>query len=449
MKILASIQKSLFAVIMVSLFMAILPGCDSTHPAQEKFTTFAEHLEQVKNAKFSDYKGLPDVAVRDEAEFEKMKSHILSMYEGVTVNHSFVEADGMYVDCIPFDQQPSLKALKLEEQSTELEAPQPADLSPEKAGSENKSTGVDISLKKGSVDEFGNEKYCPKGSIPMRRLQLETMVRFETLDSFFSKTGNAEEDSYQVPTDRAGETHYYAHAYQNVANYGGESWMNLWNPTVSTNQMSLTQQWYVGGTGASRQTVEGGAQVYPAKYGNNKACLFIYYTNANYVSGSGGYNLDVAGFVQTNNSIVLGSNFSNYSTTNGTQYEFGMQWQRASNGNWWLFYRTSSTTIAVGYYPRSRFNNGQMAYSAQKVDFGGEDTGKPSAKQMGSGAFANTGWAKAAYQRNLFYINTANTSAWASLTTSITSSSCYTISNYSGGSGSWVNYFYFGGPSCN
>jgi hypothetical protein len=305
-------------------------------------------------------------------------------------------------------------------------------------------------LKKGDRDKFGNEKYCPNGFIPMQRLSLETMVRYETLNNFFSKDGKGTGSVDEV-SDRAGTSHYYAHAYQFVNNYGGESWLNLWNPTTSTNQFSLSQQWYVGGSGSGLQTIEGGWQVYPAHYGTNLACLFIYSTTAGYAAGSGYYNLDGPGFIQTNNTVYLGKKFNNYSTSGGTQWEFGMQWKRDSNGNWWLFYRTTSATTAVGYYPRSRYGSGQLAYYAQRIDYGGEVTGAPSSKQMGSGAYASSGWTYAAYQRNMFYINTATTSVWASLTPTVQPSNCYTIEYHGPGSGTgnWNNWFYFGGPYCN
>src|SRR5207249_7804207 len=66
--------------------------------------------------------------------------------------------------------------------------------------------------------------------------------------------------------EAAGTLHRYAHAYQNVNNYGGASWLNLWDPTPTNHQFSLSQQWYVGGSPV--QTIEGGWQVYPDLYGH-------------------------------------------------------------------------------------------------------------------------------------------------------------------------------------
>lgn len=458
MKLFQIFQKPFLALSFAASLVVVFSNCDKNSdlhqmPDGAKFTTFQTHVQNVANAKFSDFAGQADFAVRNEAEFEKMKKHIQFMYEGIEVKHSFLTKENEYVDCIPVDQQPSLKQEGLASREIDT-APEPDVAAPDN-GQGHTAEGAksaDVRLKAGDFDQFGNERFCPQGFIPMMRLTLEQMMRFETLDNFFSKNGKGGggESVQDGATDRA-VNHYYAHAYQFVNNYGGDSWLNLWNPSVAASQFSLSQQWYVGGSGSGLQTVEGGWQRYPSYYGGSAVSrLFIYYTKANYAPGTGYYNLSGPGFVQTNGSIVLGGTFSNYSSFGGTQYEFGMQWKRASNGNWWLYYKTASTTIAVGYYPRTLYGTGQLAYNAQRIDFGGEVTGNPHSLQMGSGNYASSGYRWAAYQRQNFFINTANTSVWCNLTKSSSPANCYTI-NYFGptGSGSWVEYFYFGGPSCN
>ena len=42
-------------------------------------------------------------------------------------------------------------------------------------------------LSLGLTDPFGNKISCDTGSIPMRRLTLENLSRFRTLQDFFSK----------------------------------------------------------------------------------------------------------------------------------------------------------------------------------------------------------------------------------------------------------------------
>jgi hypothetical protein len=42
-------------------------------------------------------------------------------------------------------------------------------------------------------DAFGNAQYCAPGYIPMRRVTLDDLVRYQTLDDFFNKYGRAGE----------------------------------------------------------------------------------------------------------------------------------------------------------------------------------------------------------------------------------------------------------------
>lgn len=242
-------------------------------------------------------------------------------------------------------------------------------------------------------------------------------------------------------------THRWAWGEQTVNNKGGDSRLNVWKPNVSPGVFSLSQHWYTGGSGDNKQTVEGGWQVYPNKYGTNNPVLFIYYTPDNYSSGC--YNLDCSGFVQVNNSWVLGGSLLPVSTDGGTQYIIRMQWQ-LYQGNWWLFVKGAGNYIAVGYYPGSVFNSGQLTRHAEHVKYGGEVApgSSGSTGEMGSGKFANTGWSHAAYQRTIYYIDESLVSHWANLSAHQTESSCYTIDMHNQTSGSWATYFYFGGPKC-
>jgi hypothetical protein len=242
-------------------------------------------------------------------------------------------------------------------------------------------------------------------------------------------------------------THRWAWGEQHVDNKGGDSRLNVWKPNSSPGVFSLEQHWYVGGSGGNTQTVEGGWQVYPDKYGTSNPVLFIFFTPDNYSSGC--YNLDCSGFVQVSSTWVLGGSLSPVSTDGGTQYIFRMQWQ-LYNGNWWLFLQGTGDYIAVGYYPGSAFKSGQMTKNAQYVKYGGETASDGSGKagQMGSGKFANTGWSHAAYQRTIYYIDTALKSHWTTLSANQPTSSCYTIDMHNNTGSSWATYFYFGGPKC-
>ena len=77
----------------------------------ETFIPFKIFIKQVKSAKYEDFRY---TKVESEAAFEQMRSHILEMYEGVTDATSFVQ-DKEYADCIKIKEQPSFRALGLDE----------------------------------------------------------------------------------------------------------------------------------------------------------------------------------------------------------------------------------------------------------------------------------------------------------------------------------------------
>jgi len=277
----------------------------------------------------------------------------------------------------------------------------------------------------------------------MQRISLDRLTRFATLRDFLAKRPDGPAQVPGAPADglAATATRQYAYGTQTVANHGGNSWLNLWNPSSN---FSISQQWYSTGSGASTQTLEGGWIKYPAKFGS-RSVTFIFFTPNNYASGC--YNLDCTGFVQTNSNWALGGAWSAYSSVGGTQYGFTMQW-KYYQGNWWLYLQGAGNIEAVGYYPGSVYNGGAMATAAARALYGGEVAPNGATwPPMGSGNFASGGFGQAAYQRTIFYINTSDTSVWSSLTAIATAPSCYTIAYTPASSGgSWGTYFYFGGP---
>jgi hypothetical protein len=443
----------------VAFCFTLLGGCrkqpETPTPQPGAFDQF---LKDVSSAKASEYMGKPGVQVESQAAFEEMKAHILKLYEGVTVSNSFSENSQM-VDCVPLEQQPGLRRSGAAREALQTEAPKsthpPAVKKRGAAAAEKKSETLDLLLKPGVRDAHGQELYCRQGTVPLRRVTLEEITRFKNLSSFFSKgsrlddfrkgTGRPRPGPNDLPEDG---THYYARGVQYLDNFGADAWLNVWSPTVADdNQISLSQLWVVG-DGDAKQTAEAGWEVYPKKFNSNDASLFIYYTTASYAKNTGCYNTECSGFVMLANNIYLGRRFSNYSTTDGTQWGFNLQWKRGPDGTWWLFYRGPGDYITVGYYPHSLYGNGVLANKATKIAFGGETSGQPSAKQMGSGQKASGGWQRAAYQNKIFYIDTNTTSQWANLDKYESNPDCYTADLHNI-FGDWGTYLYFGGPSCN
>jgi hypothetical protein len=413
-------------------------------------------LADTRRASAAQYLRRPGSRVVSVKAFEQMRAYVLHRYAGVRADHSFVDSARRAVDCVPFAAQPGVRGNPGAARGSKA-PPSPVTLPKKPVCQGSKISfahqrAIDITLRAGRHDPFGNARFCRSGLVPLARVTLNELVRFRTLRSFFAKGDPGEEfkpgrtKPHPIPPDDA--THYYARGVQFVDNLGADAWLNVWSPSVSSDQMSLSQIWVVGSTGSTKQTAEAGWQVYPDKWGGSNAALFIYYTTAGYSDGSGCYNLDCSGFVQVANNVYLGGGFDHYSATGATQWGFELQYKRdPRNGNWWLFYRGPGDWIPVGYYPHSLFGTGQLATNAQKIAFGGEDTGAPTALQMGSGAFATTGFANAAYQNTVFYIDTNVVSQWANLTSEVTDTSCYT-GNLGASSGSWGVYLFLGGPRC-
>jgi len=398
-----------------------------------KFTDYHDH---VKKATFTEYKKKTGFKASNAAAFKKMKDYLLERQKNKKVKHTFVSKNGHPVDCVPLNQQPALKHPLLQDHKIQTKAPKlPKALTAGMKKAPGTAKGVSLA----------NAKDVPAGTIPIRRLTLSMLTRFKTLADFRRKFHGGG-GGHQLHKPEVGATpHRYAVGRQTVNNYGGSSWLNIWRPVPTATNFSLSQVWYYGGSPI--QTIEAGWQVYPQFYGHNDPVLFIYWTADGY-NKTGAYNLDAPGFVQVNHTFYIGGRWSPVSTTGGTQYGFQCVWYKdPSNGNWWLWLRGAGSLTAIGYYPRALFGSGQTSKNAVRCTFGGEVTGTSSG-QMGSGQKANQGWAKAAFQKEIYYFPTQKTSAWAKLSSITPDPKCYTTDIHDNSGTAWGTYLYFGGPKC-
>jgi Neprosin len=389
--------------------------------------SFRAFIESIQSATHAAATAAAASKIENQDAFDEMRQHVLDLYQGVEARHSFL-LEQQVVDCIPIDQQPAVRrfggpvlaAPPLPEGPPLPDGPLPGQLQPD------------------AKDRFGNPTWCPAGTIPMRRVTLDEMSRFRNLREFLQKSPAGGSRVGDVATGT--ETHKYATGAMGIPNTGGVSTINVWQPAVQTQLqqlMSLSQQWYYGGSGAALQTVECGWQVQPLRWNTTSPILFCYYTPDNYQSGC--YNLECAAFVQTNPSIVLGSALTNISISGGAQTEF-MAAYALMQGAWWLYLQGQP----VGYYPIALFQGGQLATKALGLQLGGESVGQANWPPMGSGALASEGPTKAAYHKNVWYYDGNPYEAQLSANAV---SSCFTIAivNESGGA-LWNTYFFFGGP---
>ncbi|XP_010523377.1 PREDICTED: uncharacterized protein LOC104801736 [Tarenaya hassleriana] len=291
---------------------------------------------------------------------------------------------------------------------------------------------------------------CSENTIPIRRTTKEDLLRANSIENYGIKTHK----NIPKPQSSNGFTnHEYAIARDpNGKFFGTKATINIWNPNVQTpNEFSLAQIWLATGgyQNSDLNSIEAGWQVFNQLYGDNNARFFIYWTRDAYRSGC--YNLLCSGFVQTNNEIVIGGSFASPSSYDGSQYSVTiLVWKDPGTGNWWLQMDGKN----VGYWPVSIFTN--LADGADRVDWGGEivnlgTNGQHTTTQMGSGHFAEEGFGRAGYFKNIQVIDGSNNLRDPDpqgLVQIVSNQYCYNHKLGSVGS-SWGTYFYFGGPGRN
>jgi Neprosin len=412
-----------------------------------RFEHFNEFLSNTQSATSNDFLSRSESKVKDSAALEEMRQAILNRYKGVEVSHSFL-LDGQHYDCVPVNQQPAFRTYGLK---AAAQAPPAELINARKLAADTNVQSAKSLESEQPFDALGNSTQCEANTVPLLRTTLETMSHFATLQDFYHKQpGNAvrvAQAREAVPArefaDPSVTSHKYSFTYQYVNNLGGNSNLNLWNPYVNTAAgeiFSLSQEWYIGGSGSGTQTEEVGWVVYPAMFSNSeKAHFFIFSTADDYATGC--WNNSCGDFVQVADSGLLGTTWSNTSTSGGSQYEISAEYY-LYQGNWWLSYNGTW----IGYYPGSKYHGGQNSRYAQIIEFGTEGVGTTIWPPEGSGAFSNRGFGYSAFQRNLYYINTAGTSYWDSLTPDEPSPACYTITGPYTSTGAWTKYFYEGGP---
>ena len=415
-------------------------------PATEfvPFNSFLRATEDVNSTVLN----RADSKAKDAKTLEQMRRHILSMYQGVDVKHSFVTDSGTF-DCVRADQQPSLR---LSGKTSIAALPPDSMLTRNSAQSNGTGEGLThpaLAANANSVDQFGNATSCEADTIPMKRITLDDMVKFGSLQEFFEKgpdgTGRPVAAKPEADPASPSDGHKYAYMYQNVENIGGGSNLNVWNPLVDVNHgelMSLSQEWYIGGSGSTTQTAEVGWQVQPLRWGTYSSVLFVYWTADDY-SKTGCYNLTCPGFVQVSNRVAFGAPLGFTSTLGGDQYDISAQYM-LYQGNWWL----AIDGIWIGYIDGSSYRGGQMSRNAQMIEYGTESAGNNSLwPAEGSGQWATAGFGYAAYQRNMFYTDLSGNGYYASLTHANPSPSCYnTAGPYNDDNPDWQVFFYAGGP---
>ncbi|CAN0878094.1 hypothetical protein LINGRAHAP2_LOCUS12286 [Linum grandiflorum] len=239
-----------------------------------------------------------------------------------------------------------------------------------------------------------NGEDCPTGTVPIVRsstVDIPPKNKYDRLRAF----NNAAATTNGISVVEGIPHPEFATVYIQTSDYYGLSAdINIWNPKVEANEATSSQVWVTDGGGESIEAIEAGWIVRPSMpqpvdgYGE-----------------SGCYNLDCPGFVQINSTYSLGSQVQPTSTYGGKQYHLNYKiYKDLNTSNWWL----KIQDIDIGYWPAELFEN--LKTSAKILEWGGRvintnPNGTHTTTQMGSGSLPGEGYSKAAWFRNMEYVD--------------------------------------------
>ncbi|OMO66913.1 hypothetical protein CCACVL1_20936 [Corchorus capsularis] len=291
---------------------------------------------------------------------------------------------------------------------------------------------------------------CPEGTVPIRRIRREDLLRAASLDDFGRKPPQIFSASNR--TDQKHSRFVYfnntEHSLGPIENrsaailvtlgynyIGAKGDINIWNPNVEKEgEFSTAQIWLKGGPGNDFESMESGwvADAYKK---------------------TGCFDLTCSGFVHTSPKYALGAAFPNVSSELGPQYYVPVGiYMDPQSSNWWL--KIGNTNISIGYWPAKSLMY-YLKHSATLVEWGGQ-VYSPNVKKtphtktaMGSGDFASGLLGSACFIMNARIIDFSQIMKYPQwVATWADEVYCYTAYNYVEGYGSFP-VFYFGGPGQN
>ncbi|KAI4334781.1 hypothetical protein L6164_013491 [Bauhinia variegata] len=322
--------------------------------------------------------GIPAISRNEDLEMERQLKLInKTPIKSIQTEHGFI------VDCIDIKKQlafdhPLLKNHKLQRKPSFQYQKQT-----------KKTYSSLIRSAKIGLDE---KDECPRGTVPVRRTTKTDLIRAKQLSN----------NTHILPQDNPGTHIAEVSLIKNNSEpyYGVSGTVSVYSPKAVNNQMSSGNIWVQKGEAGGLNKIYVGWQVFPQLYGDERTYFYTSWTADNF-NKTGCYNLQCAGFVQTDRRITLGSPVAGTSEYGGQQSEMTISIaQDAKTSNWWL--RTQN--IDVGYFPASLFTN---LASAELVGWGGRTVAPVNGPSppMGSGYFPDDNFVHADYFRQITFKN--------------------------------------------
>lgn len=410
---------------------------------------FSEFVAALRTATYDQYKSFPDAAVSSEEAFEEMRAYLLEYYGDMVVQTSHRDDDGQIVDFVPTHSHPCVRR---NGGPLYVTTPQPVPAGGAATEIAEKRPAAPESRVRSSILGRDAKLARPSDTVPLYRVTLEQLARFETLADFSAKK--------QAPPMAvlAGGTDFlpkrYATGEQDIRNAGGGSVVSVWTPVAAPGfQESYGQQWYLGGVnGTWLQTVECGWHVDLARYRDMNPHLFVYATRRNYDRGHSFFNFDGGAFVPVTGASVQPGVGLFSSQIGGADVAYRMGFWLVDG--FWVFYFDGEP---IGGYPLTWFTvdgqDGPMTSGADRIKFGGEvGNALPEWPAMGSSRKAHEGYGKAAYHRGAFVTGHDGVAQWTQLSEAgSVVGNCFSVDIHNTTDPDWGSYLFYGGrggPGC-
>ncbi|KAK8698561.1 hypothetical protein V6N13_114673 [Hibiscus sabdariffa] len=309
---------------------------------------------------------------------------------------------------------------------------------------------------------------CPEGTVPIRRIRREDLLRADSINGFGRKPQEIISKS-STPNQKGSRFPFFSSTKRVVPTVTNESAaflvtlgsnfigakgdINVWNPRLSspTQEFTTAQIWVKSSPAQVFESLESGWAVFPNLYGDTRTRFFARWSaNSSIYSGCFDHNCD--GFVQTNSQIALGAAIKQMSRQLGAQYHITIGiYKDPKTNNWWLKYGRNTP---IGYWPGTLFSS--LKFSSTLVEWGGRvyssNVKKPhdhTQAQMGSGQFASASYGKACFIRNIAIVDFSMALKYPHwVGAGADEMNCYSAYNDKKSKGA-SPIFYFGGPGRN
>ncbi|KAM3558471.1 hypothetical protein ARSEF4850_004588 [Beauveria asiatica] len=261
----------------------------------------------------------------------------------------------------------------------------------------------------------------------------------------------------QQQQDYTGQ-HWYATTGKGTKVTGGGGSISMFEPYLaSKSDFSLIQtamvRWYAKTVewGTVTQSLEAGWMYYPPR--GPKPMFFVFFNTNGYQGSSDymcGWNTEVKGWVQADDSIFPGMSFEHMSVIGGEHHDFDVKFH-LDDGKWWL----KAFGKDIGYYPAELFSKQSktedtLAAYGDVINFFGEvynSGAELTNTDMGSGNFPEAGDGKVAYVKNMVYLDgDGKEQMFTDGYIQESDRTRYRIKPFWNSGTTWKSYIYLGGP---